>query len=295
MFETLKRMGTVPLKRDVLERLQKRHVLPKELLSLFRSTATYASGTAQLEDFKQRDLLILRGTDPYSSTLVENLNLEDYIKRAWIQCMGHTSAMTAKLDFLLEAFPQLPFIADSLQSEMVSRALGRLQKLKSAKITAIDALFIGKAADLFNRRLRMERARVVRYPIAATIFGLLLWGARMLTGSISTMFFRLLFIAVPVAVVSYFMINGRWFTEDSRRRRARGDPRVLLVVLAVYVPVMIFDESMEAYPHFLPFAIGALIGCAVYFFQEYVVLSKNIAEIADACASYCTSLSRWDY
>jgi serine/threonine protein kinase len=163
ILETLPQMKTLPLKRDTLEELEKNHVLPEELRSLFHSTSTYAEGVAKLEFLKREGLLLPK--DPYSF-MFENLSLDEYQRAARVRCLGHTSAILEKIAFLVGELSLFSKSRNDLQSQTISAVLDRLKRLKEQKITPEDVRFIQKAADLFVKRKTIGRFQWARYALA---------------------------------------------------------------------------------------------------------------------------------
>jgi serine/threonine protein kinase len=301
ILETLEKMGTIPLKRAAFEESEKFYVLPRTLPALFRSISTYASGVQWFEDCRIRDLLIPRDfvSDP---SIYENLSLDEYTQAARAHWLGQTSAILAKLTFLIEALPKLP--CNPLGTEILSRTVARLEKLKIQKITQIDSLFVAEAAKLYEERREIARRRLRCFPAVSGGSGLVFCGFRLLSGNArgSVLFWGVLFFVamIGLALKGTSVLMGvplrRAFSQEFANSTERGDITMSRAMnqafwgAVVIFCALIYFRVFVSYPYPFSFLIGAIAGTAVYYGLDRLALSRNAESILEVCGSYCDSV-----
>ena len=292
-LQELRALGIVPVKRAFLKDLQARCVLPFQIQEMLRSPSTYASGAKQLKELRKQELLIPRGAADTFCAFYEKLNIEEYVQRARVLCMGHTPAILERLELILEAFHTLPLSSDELERTVLSQVFDRLEGLKNQKITALDTLSLGKLFDLFKKRHGIKQAWAVMLPISGVCGAMGLWLVCMLLGARSTSILRTIFVIGLIALSIYFLLVQGLISLDEENRPWRSwgpqDPRIFLVVLVFYTPFILFDRILARYPLMLPLSMGAILGCAGYHLFFKYSMSRNFRKIVDFCASYCAS------
>jgi serine/threonine protein kinase len=302
ILEALLGMRTLPLKRDALGELEKNHVLPEGLYSLFRSASTYADGVARLESWQKQGLLLPK--DPYSF-MFENLSLDEYERTARVRCLGHTPAILEKIAFVAGELSILPKPPNNiLQAQGVSSVLERLKQLKEQKIASEDTRFIQKTADLFAERKNIERFQWARYALALAggvgggwIFNL----TRTLTKTPGRNFFWYC-VVVGGGYLLWNVLDRVFHLREmfgmgkdgdksggngKPRRSSRGRVVIPLLVLSGYMASGMLPLLLpEYFLRLLSWVLGAVPGIVIPYVGGGFFLTKNTKAILKACEDY---------
>jgi hypothetical protein len=303
-LEALSQMGTPPLSRDSLEKLERNYVLPEGLWSLFRSVSTYAEGAAKLEFWEKQGLLLPK--DSYSF-MFENLRLDEYERTARIRCLGHAPDVLEKIAFLVGNLSIFPQPQNPLQAQAVSSALERLKRLKEQKIVPEDTRFIQKTAGLFAAREKIQRFRWARYVLAlggGLGGGWLLNLARTLTTSPGRVFFWYCVVLGGGGLLwnlldKVFHLQEMFGFEkvekaekvEKNKRKSRASGRGNLVVpLVVCAGYMASGALPLLLPEYFLRLTSWVLGAAPGFLIPYVAggffPTKNTNSILKACEDY---------
>ncbi|MDR1943386.1 MAG: hypothetical protein LBQ19_01040, partial [Synergistaceae bacterium] len=276
-LDALTRMCALPLKLETFEELTGAFVLPAEVLSSLRSVSNFASGVEQIGLLRDRGLLLPRAAEK-NSVSYENLSLDEYIFAVRLHHLGHTSVMLEKLGVLEREFQSLTPPRDYEQSMMYFNTVDRLKGLKDKKIDTADLFFVMRAANLFEKRQKISGRRVQKYGVASVGGGLLFWLIRFVSGGASNLFFGLAVFFILALWGFYYLV----FAE----RRYDVSPGLEDSLVYAGIPA-----SLAILNALVPFSllVGALCGFSVSYVKDRYYLSKNRADIFDACASYSTS------
>jgi hypothetical protein len=286
-------MGTVPIKRSVLEELKDGFVLPQTLTDMFTQPRTYTQGLAQLEYWRDRDLLIPR-TPGVSQRDFEALGLEDYGRAARAVCYGHTAEV---LKLLKSLKTSLKSLSETSSQASVNHTNDRLNEMLERKITREDLEFVLRTANLFKTRSRLAGHRWVFSAAGALAASLLLGAARLLApGDLDTRYWTfaasvlilmtLIMLASKAGVVGRIArLSGMRIPGFSILTRMMG-VMMLLPVLAILAPAEIRDAAARYFP-----AAGILFGAGLGDSLYGRMISRNEARIVDDCDRYYFSAS----
>jgi hypothetical protein len=162
--ETLRRMGTPPLRRSYIDDLAVRFVIPKSLTKTFDDETTYADGARCLEYLREHELLMPRSL---GVTVEEDVSLADYEKTARIHCYGHSPEMLETIEELLGELGGI-----SRECPRAANAALMLEEKRIKKISDADRGYIKELSELFARRRDMKgkwRENAVIWGIASFI------------------------------------------------------------------------------------------------------------------------------
>jgi hypothetical protein len=305
-LDALSRMGTLPLKREALEELERHYVLPEGLWFLFRSASTYAEGAAKLESWKTQGLLLPK--DSYAF-MFENLRLDEYERTARVRCLGHAPAVLEKIAFLvgaLSVFPKPPNEAQEVSS-VFDFVLERLNRLKEQKITSEDTRFIQKASALFAQRREIQRLWWFRYAVVlggGVVGGWLFNLARTLVKTPGQIFFGYCVVVGGGGLLwnildKRFHLREMFGAEDVEKKlktdKKKPKPRffgggnvvVPLVVLASYMASGAFPLLLpEYFLRLVSWVLGAAPAVLILYTAGGFFLTNNTKSILKACEDY---------
>jgi hypothetical protein len=277
-LESLRAIGVIPMKKDVLSDLSGRYVLPGRLLDPLRRTASYARGAERIEEFRAKNMLIPRGpgVDPAQ---YENLSEGEYEREVRLRHLGHTPAMIERLDFLTGEIQSLAPPLEYARSSIFFGTIDRLKALRNQKVTHRDFLFIVNAARLFERRREIKGRRAARYAAGISSGGAVFGVALMLAGDSGHFFWGMLFFLIVTAQIIAFGIFAEW--QFDKFVDSFG------TITGVFFGVFLFELRTALIPFFVfvPL-IGAISGSEVAYGLERYALYKNRKLILEACESY---------
>ncbi|MDR1874782.1 MAG: protein kinase [Synergistaceae bacterium] len=290
----LDRLGVPPLRRDTLAGLEARYVLPDSLLRMLDSSGTYALGLRQLDALNDEELLIPDNLAGPLRSSVETLELEDYIARARVVCLGHTPAAMARLSSALGVLEELTASLTGLENDadVLLETRTRMQKLYDKKIGPRDVLFLTKLLDLLRERAALRQKRSVMYPISAVSGASLLWLAYTMLGGRSSLFLRTAFIiavvgaliAVLFSISPEFLGQGGLPDGGSAKRPNGGEnPLVMLVVFIFAGLLLFFNLFLSSFPTMLPLLTGTAFGSALYYLYFRYSMKRVFGRIVETC------------
>jgi hypothetical protein len=302
-LECMRYIGSPPLKLETAEDIKNRYALPDELWAAFETRDTYASGTDRLRRWDAEDLLVPKGLD---FPAYGHMSIEGYERVAKVRIWGHTADTVRQLNTLDESI-------SSLQTERPApafvNAVKKLRLLRDRKISTRDRNFIYAASVLLSKRQAMrdsKRSKQVMFGIYETS---LLAAIRVAVG-LAVDWSRAVWPFFGFAVLVFFIFHLfgtlgylRNIVDDFEdtidyfwRKKSSGTPSFPICILAYLMIVMVFFPMTEFFARaevnvlgyifpLIGMPSGALISNTLYNRK----MKRNMTEIADVCAAYCSA------
>jgi hypothetical protein len=305
LLATVKKIGTPPQRRDIIDDMERVFVLPDDLHRLLSYASSYEDGVRRLEYLKSSGLLMPRGPD---ENAVRNMSLEGYERAARVKCYGHTPKITRDIKDISDAIESLN---EQRPEPVFYDALKYLGKIGDRKITASDRAFIGKISDLLTRRESITSGAwgICAYSAAAAT--MILFFARVISSFFVTWDdVRWTFVGALVLVGACLINSARgeflrsilWSLQDETEML--GTPytrRIGPVGIAIISIMALFYFMPEWLPNTLPASAirllsvcfplsGAPLGIAIGQITRDRGLSRNRALIFNECETWSHSL-----
>jgi serine/threonine protein kinase len=279
-LETLKRIGSLPMKLDDFDRLKAEFILPRQLIDMIGVSETFSAGMAQLARWRDMEMLFPTAScaDTSQRETYENLSLSEYEKKVRLLCLGHTPAVLEKLDFLRESFDAFNPPRDYPSAMMYFRAKESVNALKDKKVASKDLRFIDSEVDLFEQRRRIKSRRWMQYPVSGLAGGGLLFLVRKLPIIGSGVFMGILVFLTLFSAGLFYIVFGMGYRPENKNQAD-------MLIGGVMAAVILFTLAIS-----FSFFVGTLWGCAVVHVLNQYALLKNREAILETCASYASPL-----
>jgi serine/threonine protein kinase len=280
--QTLRLIGTVPMKRESFDSITGSHTLPDAVSSTLLKASTYMDGAKLIESWRSQGLLIPADQQDASPPYAD-MSAEEYLREARIRCLGHTAMILERLDFLSGALGK--FYA-SHATIGILRAMDRAEQMKDRKIDSRDTLFIVRTSALLERRQALEgnRSRLTQFAASASLAGLLFLLAHIAAGNsfdITVLISLILFIVIGAVYYLFFVREA-----IGEIKFDRADPMVFFCYVFVVSAIRNFNYFISNMPGITVAMAGALYGLLACHIWRRFALSRSEWTIYDACDSY---------